>query len=260
MNRLLDDQSRPIEMPEEGLLMSAKLAEILGARVGDIVRVEMLEGRRATAEVPIRGLVTDYAGVAAYMDIDALRRILKEGDTVNGAYLALDHQHWDAFMRKVKDTPRAAFVMVKRDQLASFRETTGMSIGILRKLYFALAVIVAFGVVYNSARIALSERSRELATLRVVGFRLSEVRGVLVGELAILVLLALPLGLLFGRGLALFIMSSFSTETVRLPIVINSSTYSIAVLVVLTAAVCSFALVSRMIAKLDMVSVLKARD
>jgi putative ABC transport system permease protein len=185
---------------------------------------------------------------------------MKEGDTVNGAYLALDHKRWDEFMRELKDTPAAAVVMVKRDQLAAFRDTTGKSIGIIRNLYFVLATIVAFGVVYNSARIALSERSRELATLRVVGFSLAEVRGVLVGELAILVLLALPFGLLFGRGLALFIMSSFSTETVRLPIVINSSTYSIAIIVVLTASALSFALVSRMIGKLDLVGVLKARD
>ena len=192
--------------------------------------------------------------------MSALRRAMMEGDTVNGAYLALDHSRWEDFMRALKDTPAAAVVMVKRDQLAAFRDTTGQSIGIIRKLYFVLATIVAFGVVYNSARIALSERSRELATLRVVGFSLAEVRGVLVGELAILVLLALPFGLLFGRGLALFIMSSFSTETVRLPIVIQSSTYSIAILVVLTASVLSFTLVSRMIAQLDMVGVLKARD
>jgi putative ABC transport system permease protein len=260
LNRLLDENEQPIVLPEEGLLMSEKLAEILGARIGDEVRVEVLDGRRAVVDVPIRGLVTDFAGVAAYMDIDALRRVLKEGDTVNGAYLAVDHKHWDRFMREVKDTPRAAFVMVKRDQLAAFRETTGQSIGIIRKLYFALATIVAFGVVYNSARIALSERSRELATLRVVGFSLPEVRGVLVGELAVLVLLALPAGLLFGRSLAIFIMSSFSTETVRMPILINHSTYAIAVVVVLTAAVSSFALVSRMLGKLDMVGVLKARD
>jgi len=260
LNRLLDWRSFPITMPEDGLLMSEKLAEVLGARIGDVLRVEILEGRRAVAEVPIRGLVRDYAGVAAYMDINALRKILKEGDTVNGAYLAVDHKQWNAFMREVKDTPRAAFVLVKRDQLAAFRETTGKSIGIIRKLYFVLAVIVAFGVVYNSARIALSERSRELATLRVVGFRLSEVRGVLMGELGVLVLAALPAGLLFGRGLALFIMSSFSTETVRLPIMINPSTYSIAVLVVLTASATSFALVGRMLAKLDMIGVLKARD
>ena len=260
LNRLLDDQGRAISMPTDGLLMSAMLAKVLGAEIGDEVEVEVLEGRRPTLHIPIRGLVTDFAGVAAYMEISALRREMKEGDTVNGAYLALDHSRWDEFMRALKDTPAAAVVMVKRDQLAAFRDTTGKSIGIIRKLYFVLATIVAFGVVYNSARIALSERSRELATLRVVGFSLAEVRGVLVGELAILVLLALPFGLLFGRGLALFIMSSFSTETVRLPIVIQSGTYSIAILVVVTASVLSFALVSRMIAQLDMVGVLKARD
>jgi putative ABC transport system permease protein len=260
LNRLLDDQGHAIALPEEGLVMSAKLAEIIGAQIGDEVQVEVLEGRRPVLNIPISGLVTDFAGVAAYMDISALRRLMKEGDTVNGAYLALDHLRWDEFMRELKDTPRAAVVMVKRDQLAAFRETTGKSIGIIRTLYFVLATIVAFGVVYNSARIALSERSRELATLRVVGFSLTEVRRVLVGELAILVLVALPFGLLFGRGLALLIMASFSTETVRLPIVINSSTYSIAVSVVLTASILSFTLVSRMIRKLDMVSVLKARD
>jgi putative ABC transport system permease protein len=260
LNRLLDKNSRPLVMPEEGLLMSRKLAEVLGADIGDEVRVEVLDGRRPVVNVPIRGLVEDFAGVAAYMDLNALQRILKEGDTVNGAFLALDHKRWGEFMREVKDTPRAAFVMVKREQLAAFRQTTARSMGILRKLYFMLAVIVAFGVVYNSARIALSERSRELATLRVVGFSLREVRGVLVGELGLLVLLALPFGLLFGRGIALLIMSSFSTETVRLPIIINPSTYSIAILVVVTAAACSFALVSRMLAKLDLVGVLKARD
>ncbi len=260
LNRLLDENGNAIDVPKQGLLMSEMLAQVLGAKIGDEVEVQVLEGKRSVLRLPIRGLVTDFAGVAAYMDISALRQALQEGDTVNGAYLALDHQRWDEFMRTLKDTPAAAVVMVKRDQLAAFRETTGQSIGIIRTLYFVLATIVAFGVVYNSARIALSERSRELATLRVVGFSLSEVRSVLAGELAILVLLALPLGLLFGRGLALFIMSSFSTETVRLPIVINASTYSIGIFVVLAASVLSFALVSRMIGKLDMVGVLKARD
>ncbi|WP_193212160.1 ABC transporter permease [Luteolibacter marinus] len=260
LNRLLDDKGNPIILPEEGLLMSEKLAEILGAGIGDEIRVEVMEGRRPVLAIPIRGLVTDFAGVAAYMDIRALRRLMHEDDTINGAFLLIDHNRWDEFMRDVKDTPRAAAVMVKRDQLSAFRETTAKSIGLLRKLYFVLAVTVAFGVVYNSARIALSERSRELATLRVVGFNLAEVRGVLLGELGLLVVCALPAGLLFGRGLVVLIMSSFSTETIRMPIVINPSTYSIAIAVVLLAAVFSFTLVSRMLAKLDLVGVLKARD
>ncbi|TAE90388.1 MAG: FtsX-like permease family protein [Verrucomicrobia bacterium] len=260
LNRLLDAQEQAIVMPKEGILMSAKLAEVLGARVGDEVEMEVLESHRPKFFVPIRGLVQDFAGVAAYMEIRALRRLMREGDTVNGAYLSVDLQHWDAFMAKIKETPRIAVTMVKRDQLQAFRDTTAKSIGTLRTLYFFLAIIVAFGVVYNSARISLSERSRELATLRVVGFTLPEVRRVLMSELFLLVLMAIPAGLLFGRGLALFIMSSFSTETVRLPILIRSSTYSIAAIVVLAASAISFALVSRMLRQLDLLGALKARD
>ncbi len=260
LSRLLDARGRPIAMPEDGLVMSAKLAEILGVRPGENVRVEVLEGRRPQLEVPLRGLVEDFAGVAAYMDIAALRQLLQEGETINGAYLKVDQARWADFMRAIKNTPRSAAVMVKRDQLASFRETTARSIDTIRTLYLALAVVVAFGVVYNSARIALSERGRELATLRVVGFRMAEVRLVLIGELALLVLLALPLGLVFGRALALSIMASFSTETVRMPIVISPGTYSLAVSVVLAAAALSSLAVGRMLATLDLVGVLKARD
>lgn len=260
LNRLLDDKGNTIVLPDEGLVMSEKLAEILGARIGDEVQVEVLEGQRPLRRVAITGLITDYAGVQAYMDIASLRRMMREGDTINGAYLSVDQAKWAEFMRQAKDTPRASIVLVKKEQLAAFRNTTGQSIGILRQLYFTLAVIVAFGVVYNSSRIALSERSRDLATLRVVGFSQKEVASVLLGELGLLVLGALPMGLLFGRGLTTFIINSFSTETVRMPLVINPATYSVAVIVVLSAAGLSFLVVSRLIKKLDMVGVLKARD
>ena len=163
-------------------------------------------------------------------------------------------------MREVKATPRASIVLVKKDQLKAFRDTTGQSIGILRQLYFTLAVIVAFGGVYNSARIALSERQRDLATLRVVGFSQREVAAVLLGELTLLVATALPFGLLFGKGLTTFIINSFSTETVRMPLVINATSYTVAIIVVTTAAGMSFLVVSRMLKKLDLVGVLKARD
>jgi len=123
-----------------------------------------------------------------------------------------------------------------------------------------LAVIVAFGVVYNSARIALSERSRDLATLRVVGFSQGEVAQVLLGELGLLVLCALPFGLLFGRFITTFIITSLSTETVRLPLVVSDHTYTTAIIVVLTAAGGSFLVVYRMLSKLDLVGVLKARE
>lgn len=260
LNRLLDAQGRIIDMPPDGIVMSKVLAEIIGARIGDEVQIEVLEGQRPVRTAPIRGLIEDFAGVAVYMDLGALRRMMREGDTINGAYLTVDAARWDDFMREVKETPRASTLMVKKDQLQAFRETTGQSIGILRKLYFTLAVIVAFGVVYNSARIALSERQRDLATLRVVGFSQREVAGVLLGELTLLVLGAIPFGLLFGRGLTTFIINSFSTETVRMPLVVSWFSYTTAILVVLGAAGASFIVVARMLRKLDLVGVLKARD
>lgn len=260
LNRLMDAQRRLIVMPEEGIVMSAQLGQILNARIGDLVQVEALEGRREKVNVPIRGFLEDFAGVAAYMDLEALHRLMKEGDTVSGAYLSVDDSKWEAFMRQVKDTPRAAITLVKKDQLEAFRSTTGQSIGILRKLYLTLAVVVAFGVVYNSARIALSERGRDLATLRVVGFTQREVAGVLLGELILLISAALPVGLLFGKGLATLIIEKVRTEAVRLPLTISLHTYTISVLVVAAAACSSFIVVGRMLKKLDMVGVLKARD
>ena len=260
LNRLLDAKGRSLDLPEDGLVMSSKLAEVLGARLGDQVQVEVQEGARPVHPVTIVGLVEDFAGVAAYMDLNSLRRFMREGETINGAYLTVDQTRWDAFMRKVKDTPRASVVLVKKDQLAAFRNTTGQSIGIVRKLYFVLAVIVAFGVVYNSARIALSERSRDLATLRVVGFSQGEVAGVLLFELSLLVVCALPLGLLFGRGLTTFIITTLSTETVRMPLIVSAFTYTTAIIVVGVASCGSFIVVARMLRKLDLVGVLKARE
>lgn len=260
LNRLLDASGKPVALPADGIVMSDKLAEILGAKLGDMIGVEVIEGRRTKRYIPIRGLIEDFAGVAAYMDIDALRRLMLEGSTISGAYLTVDQAQWSRFMREIKDTPRVAIVLVKKDQLAAFRNTTGQSIGIIQKLYLTLATIVAFGVVYNSARIALSERSRDLATLRVVGFTRREVGAVLLGELSLLVLIALPIGLLFGRALATFIIDAISTETIRMPLVISQHTQANAVLVVLVATLGSFIVVGRMLKKLDLVGVLKARD
>ncbi len=260
LNRLLDAQRRRIVLPEEGIVMSGQLGKILDVHIGDVVQVEALEGRRETVGVPVRGFIEDFSGVNAFMDIDALHRLMLEGDTVSGAYLTVDQARWGDFMRELKVTPRVAVTLVKNDMLESFRSTTGQSIGILRKLYLVLAIVVAFGVVYNSARIALSERSRDLATLRVIGFTQREVAGVLLGELLLLIGTAIPAGLLFGRGLATLIITKVSTETVRLPLVISLHTYTMAVIVVAAASCASFVVVGRMLRKLDMVGVLKARD
>jgi len=255
-----DMQGRPIVLPAEGLVISQKLGEVLGVKIGDHLQVQTLEGRCERREIVVNGFMADFYGMAAYMDIDAVRRLLRESETMTSAFMSVDPGRWDDFMREVKDQPKIEFASAKQDQLAAFRASTGQSIGTLRELFLWMAVIVAFGVVYNSARIALSERGRDLATLRVVGLTKREIAGVLLGELTLLVLVALPLGLVFGSVLASYVIAAVSNETVRLPQIINSSTYANSVLVVLAATSASFAMVGFMLNKLDLVSVLKARE
>jgi len=260
LNRALDKDGHPLPIPSDGLLVSAKLAELLGAKTGDSLRVEVQEGRRPRRDVVIRGLITDYAGLAAYMDIDALRKMMQEGATISGAYVSVDGLEWKRFLEKVKKIPRIANLGIKEAVRQSFRETTAESINLLQSIYFLFAVIVAFGVVYNSARISISERGRDLATLRVVGFTNREVAGVMIGELAILTLVALPVGLLIGGLLSRTVIDAANTESIRLPLILSSESYSTAVLIVLISALTSFAVVARQIRNLDLLGVLKASE
>ena len=259
-SRVIDAHYRQIPLPTEGLVISSKLAEALDARVGDLLTIEVLEGRRLTRTAPLVGLAEDFAGVAAYMDLHALNRLLGEGDIITGASFTIDALEWRDFLRELKGIPRVSWVAVKESLRANFRETTAASINVIQTIYLIFAVIVAFGVVYNNARISLAERARELATLRVVGFSRREVGTVLVTELVILALVAVPIGLLIGTGFASAILGQVNTETVRLPLVLQPGNYAFAVLAVTIASIASALAVLRKLNHLDLVGALKAPE
>lgn len=260
LNRVIDARERQLVMPPRGIVLSAKLAEVLGVNAGDEVTVSLLEGKRRQVTVPVAALAEDFAGTAAYMEIDALNRLVGEGDRITGAHLTIAAGQWDDFLRAVQATSRTGNLVVKRAIREAFRQTTAESIGLIQKLYLSFATIVAFGIVYNSARISLSERQRELATLRVIGFTRGEVGAVLVGELVILTLAALPFGLVIGSGMAKAILQSVNTEFVRLPLILTPANYAFAVLVVSVASVLSALLACRRLNRLDLVGALKAPE
>lgn len=260
LNRVMDESGRAMTLPAHGLVLSAKLAEVLGVKLGDELNVRVLEGERRELVLPLMALAEDFAGTAAFVELGALNRLLGEGDRINGAYLTVASGAWSEFLAAMKETPRARSVVVKESIRASFRKTTAESMGVIQKIYMTFAVVVAFGIVYNSARISLSERQRELATLRVVGFTRGEVAAVLVSELAVLTLAALPLGLAIGSVFSAGIIQTVNTEFVRLPVILRTSNYALAVLVVTVASVVSAAFASRRLSQLDLVGVLKARD
>jgi putative ABC transport system permease protein len=260
LSRVIDGQPRQLPLPGRGIIMSAKLAEVLAVRPGEDLVVRVLEGRDREITVPVVGLAEDFAGTAAYMQLQALNRLLLEGDRINGAHVVVDKGRWGEFLAAVKETPRIAGCVIKDSLRDGFRRTTAESIGLLQKIYLMFATIVAFGIIYNSARISLSERARELATLRVLGFSRGEVGAVLVGELVLLTLVALPFGLVLGSGFARGILSTVNTETVRLPLVLTPANYAFAVLVVAVASALSALFAARKLADIDLVSALKAVD
>lgn len=260
LSRVIDGKPAQIPLPERGIVMSAKLADVLRVKPGETVTVRVLEGREREIAVPVVGLAEDFAGTAAYMELHALNRLMLEGDVISGAHVVVDKARWGDFLAAVKETPRLAGCIIKDSLRDGFRRTTAESIGLLQKIYMFFATVVAFGIIYNSARISLSERSRELATLRVLGFSRREVGAVLVGELVILTVAALPLGLVLGSGLAKGILTTVNTETVRLPLVLTAANYAFAVLVVAVASAVSVILAARKIAEIDLVSALKALD
>jgi putative ABC transport system permease protein len=260
LRRMLDTRLRPATLPAEGLVLSTKLAELLGAGRGDRVVVEVLEGRRQVREIAVADVVEEYIGTPAYMDRRALNRLLGEGPMVSGAHLLVDQAQATILYRRLKDTPAVAGVVLQSAALETFHETLAETMDIMVVFYILFSSLISVGVVYNSARIALSERARELASLRVLGFTRFEVSYILLGELTVLTALALPLGCLLGYGLAALMAWSFDTELYRIPLVIQPDTYGIASLVVVAAAAASGLIVRRRIDRLDLVAVLKTRE
>jgi len=259
-SRVVDAKYREIVLPPNGLVISAKLAEVLGTQVGDELTVEFLEGRRPVRAVPLMAVSEDLTGVAAHMDMRALNRMLGEGDIINGASFTIDTARRTEFLHALKEIPRVSWVGIKESLRDNFRKTTAASITLIQGIYLVFAIVVAFGVVYNNARISLAERARELATLRVIGFSEREVGAVLITELSILALLALPIGLLLGTGFAKGIVSAVNTETVRLPVIFTLRNYAFATMIVVVASGISALIVLRRLKQLNLVSALKAPE
>jgi putative ABC transport system permease protein len=260
LNRVVDADGGPMRLPPDGLVLSHKLAEVLGARVGDLLTVEVLDGRRPVAEIPVTGIVEEYMGTSAYMEIDALRRLAGEGETLSGAFLKVDSARVHALYRRLKDTPAVAGVSLKGTAIESFEKTLAETFYVMIFFNLIFSGVIAFGVVYNAARVSLSERSRELASLRVLGFTRGEISFILLGELAAVTFMAIPVGLLLGYAFAGLLVAAFNTELYRFPLVVSTRTYAYAATAVLLAATLSGLAVRRQLDHLDLVAVLKTKE
>lgn len=259
LRRLVDSKGRAVEIPERGLMISDTLADVLDIGAGDNVRVEVLEGRRMVRDIRVAAVVTDYAGLSATMSLGAVNRLMDEQDSISGVLLATDRGNDPALYARLKQLPRVSGVVSKVAMLRSFRQTIAENLLRMRTFNIMFACIIAFGVVYNNARITLAERGWELATLRVIGLTRAEVAFILLGELAVITAAAVPLGLVMGHGMAAWAVWALQTETQRFPLVVGPATYALAAAVTMGAALVSGLAVRRELDAFSLVEVLKSR-
>ena len=261
LHRSLDLDLQPVELQPGGVVLTDYLANnVLHVKPGDMLTVEVLEGSRPVRQVPVLGITQQYLGLSAYMPQDSLNALMREGSTVTGAYLAVEPGTEAALYAKLNERPRVLGMVANTAAIQSFWATIGEFILFYTLVSTLLAGAIGFGVVYNSARIALSERGRELASLRVLGFTRGEIAYILLGELALLTLAAIPVGFLVGVGLVGILVVAFKSELYRLPLILGPGNYAMGASVVIVSALLSGLLLWLRLGRLDLVAVLKTRE
>lgn len=260
LRRIVDIRGREVPLPEGGLVMTDRLASKLGLRVGDAVRTEVLEGRRETLQLTLAATAQEMMGLNAYMERRALNRLMREGDVASQYAVALQRGSEAAFLAASQGLPRVAGTFSKANLLRNMQEISARNVRLMSLVLTLFASVIAVGVVYNNARIALSERTWELASLRVLGFTRAEVSFLLLGELAISIAIALPLGMLMGWGLVHLVAELLKSDQFQFPVVIRARTYAWAAICVVAAGAASALVVRRRIDRLDMVAALKTRE
>lgn len=260
LSRIVDMDYRSFSTPTSGLLLTDRLATKLHLKLGDTVRVELQEGRREVLELPVSGLVHEMMGMNAYLERHTLNALLREGDIVNSFALAVERGFEPVLLDRLRELPRVTMVISKSAMAQNIQDVTVGNLLMFSIVLTSFAIVIAVGVVYNHARIALAERAWELASLRVLGFTRSEVSAILLGELAIEIVLAMPLGMLLGYLLSSGIVSAIQSDEFYFPLVILPATYAFSAICVVVAGVVSAFIVRRRVDGLDLVSVLKTRE
>lgn len=260
LKRVLDADLVAVPLPDQGLLLTDYLADMLDVRVGDVIDVELQEGRRETLRLPVAATVTEYLGVGVYARREWVNQLLQEGDVVSGAWLKVAPADKPALIDRLRQRPRVAAVTDRNASVASFRQTMAQSMLTFTLVATLMAASMAGGVVYNAARITLAERARDLASLRILGYTQAEVRALLLGELATLTLLALLPGFALGYGMSALLVWGMQSELYRVPLVVLPSGLALAGAVLLGAAALSAWLVLARLRRLDLVAVLKTRE
>ena len=260
LNRLINSHNQLVSLPENGLLLTSSLAEILGVSPGDTLTVEFLQGMRKTTYVPVEKTIDELLGLSAYINMDVLDRLTGEAGIVSGAHMRIDQHKAGGLFADFKEMPGISGTNMLKAMLKSFEDIIAKSVATSTIFLTTFAGILAYAVVYNGTRINLSERARELSSLRVLGMTKHEISFILLGEQAFLTAVAIPVGYLVGIVLSVLLALGLSSELYRMPIVFSSFNFVFALGVIVAVAAFSGLMVNYRLNKLDLIAVLKTRE
>ncbi|SEF40168.1 ABC transporter permease [Billgrantia desiderata] len=258
MRQVLDGQGRPQRLPEAGVMLTRHLAEQLDVQVGDTLEVAVMEGRRQRLSLPLTALVDEPLGVGAYLQLGALNALMHEGPAISGVWLLVDRERTAELHAALWELPGVASIGLLTEAEQGIRDYMDETLLMVAVIFVGIASSIAFGVIYNNARIAFAERARELATLQVLGYTRAEVARILLGEIALLTLAAIPLGWAIGVFFSHLLNRAFTHDLFRIPLVFTPHTFGFAAAGVLVASLLVAALVFRRLGRLDKIRVLKA--
>lgn len=260
LRAMIDAAGSTHRLPRDGVVLTDRLARSLRVAPGDTIRAELLDRTGTVRDLVVTATVDEMLGINGYMSLEALGRVAREGPRASGTWVTLQRGAETDVLRRLRDFPAVASTTSKSAMLRSFEEQISESFVLVSVILLTLASILAMGVIYNGARIALSERGRELASLRVLGFSRREVAAMLLGEQAIITALGIPLGMLFGAALAAAVLGAFDTELYRVPLALRLDTFAFTTAAILVVAAVAGLLVRRQLDRSDLIAVLKTRE
>lgn len=255
-----DKEGTPLELPDNGILIPEKLSKLLDAGPGDTVQIKSYLPGKEKKDIMVKGVVAQYIGSSVYSSIDSMNYLIGEGRIANSAVMIIDSPDNErAVIDKLKEIPAVGSVQSKSDAYNNLmRNMSSMTafIGVM----IILAAVLSVAVVYNIATINIFERQRELATLKVLGFKDKEVRSLIFNENYLITLFGAMVGLPFGNWLGNAMMSMYDTDAYSFIFTATNEAYILSA--ALTAGFTVLANLTLMgkIRNINMVEVLKSNE
>ena len=248
----------PFTLSENGIIITDKLAELIGAKVGDMVTVTTADD--IEKEIKVVGITENYISHYVYMSKELYQQVFGETYSTNVLLIQdnnLDEEQEKAVMQEMVAQNEVLTVTLTTTTMKTLDDTMS-SLNYVVIVLIVSAGLLAFVVLYNLSNINISERIRELATIKVLGFYDREVYDYVTRETIILTIIGILLGLVAGYFLNFYILGTCEINILRFEKVIHPISYLYAIAITLVFSIIVNIVTYFALKKIDMIGSLKS--